>query len=504
MKIKQTFLAISFTALMPLSFADVGSALTDYFNSIQGNSKIERPTLTTNGFTAGGYYQRGANVDLTLGYITPPSLKGGCGNIDFNMGAFSFISGDQIVAALQAIGQNAKALLFTEAIDIVSASLGGNIKAWIDQMNKWLGILKNSCQASSMLMGAVNNSLGVCQNTARFNNTFSDENTVQTTCQSYNQGMKPWNDLMGTSLGVDQQEAKKALAAQLTMQGGILQNLLADYFNSTGRSNDMQTELGNIIISTVGDTFIMPTDKNGDNSKAQALTIPIKPTFSISDLLSYSVADSATQSNDTNKKAYDCDFAYDKDNYRAKNICFNKATDSYKTSKAGSLAGVQILIYNKINKIHNSLLSNDGEISDADLTVLALAEAPVFQLMQAGIDVGLDSVTMPVINKWMDYSVHKIYFKLYSDINASLKVQIAALQNAATNEQRPSLFTLQSAVQGAQDLINEQINNDVQTNKLDINELLKTLSTIRKEIMTQVSPNMQQQLSFTSTILKAN
>ena len=71
--------------------------------------------------------------------------------------------------------------LFTEAIDIVSAQLGGNIKMWIDQANKWLGVLKNSCQAASMLVGGVNKAAGLCQNSARYKNTLSDENTVQST-----------------------------------------------------------------------------------------------------------------------------------------------------------------------------------------------------------------------------------------------------------------------------------------------------------------------------------
>lgn len=503
MKIKQLLVVVSFAIFMPLAEADVGSALTDYFNSIQGNSKIERASVTTNGFTAGGYYQRGANVDLTLGYVTPPSLKGGCGNIDFNMGAFSFISGDQIVAALKAIGQNSKALLFTEAIDIVSASLGGNIKAWIDQVNKWMGVLKNSCQASSMLMGQVNKSIGLCQSAARYNNSLSDENTVQSTCQSYDQGLKEFNGLFGTNIGADQQAAKNALSAQIKMQGGILQNILADYFNSTGRSNEMQSELGNIVISAVGDVYTQPTDKNNDNTKSQASPMAIEPSFSIMDLLSYTVQDASSQSINNKKKVYDCDFTWDKDNFRAKNLCFDSVNKKYKTIDAKTVAGVQILIANKINKIHTALISGN-EITDSDLTVLSLAEAPVFQLMQAGVDVGLDSVTMPIVNKWMDYTIHRIYFRLFSDINASVKTQIATLEMSGTPQQISSLKTLQSLIQGAQDQIAAQTDKDLKINSLNPNDVLRTLTTIRQQIMAQVSPGLQQQLSFTSTILKAN
>lgn len=503
--IKHSCLFISFAMVLPLANADVGSALTSYFNSMQGNSKIERPTVTTNGFTGGGYYQRGANVDMTLGYITPPSLKGGCGNIDFNMGAFSFISGDQIVAALQSIGQNAKGMLFMEAIGLVSPDLAGNIKAFFDQANKWLGILKNSCQAASMLVGGINNSMGLCQNAARFNNSLSDENVVQSTCQSYDQGIKEFNDLTGSNLSTSQQEAKAALANQLTMQGGILHNLLADYFASTGRTNDMQKDLGNLIISTIGDTFIMPTDKNNNNNKGQATPIAIKPTATVNDLLSYTVHNAATQRTKTNKKIYNCDFTYDKDNHRAKTICFNMATDSYSEAGAGSLGEIPNSVYTQINAIHNKLISNSSVgITDSDLTLLSLSEAPVFQVMQAGIDVGVDAFTMPIVEKWMDYAIHKIYFRLYSDINASIKVRIAALQSTATEQQIGTLMTLSGSLQNAQDQIAKQLEEEVKKNELDFNGLLTTLKNIRQQIIQQVSPDIQQELSFTSTVLKAN
>lgn len=501
--LKKITILLSLSLSLNAAHADVGSALTDYYNSLQGNSKIERATLTTNGFTGGGYYQRGANVDLTLGYITPPSLKGGCGNIDFNMGAFSFISSDQIVEALKAIGQNAKALLFTEAIEIISASLSGNVKSWIDQANKWLGVLKNSCQASSMLAGGLNKSMGLCQNAARFNGGLSDENTVQSTCQAADQGMKQWKDMIGSNSG-DSQEAKKALAPQIALQGGILQNILANYFVSAGRASEIQSDLGNLVLSTVGDVYINPIDKNTDNTKAQALPVAVKRSFPIANLLAFKIANAETQISDSNWKVFNCDFTWDKDNFRAKNVCFNEATDSYKVSDAKTVASLQKLIYTKIEKIHTSLTSNTGQITDSDLTVLSLADAPIFQLMQAGVDAGMDDFTYPLVEKYMDYTVHKIYYNIFDDVSSSINTQIAALNSSSDTQQLALLGQINDGVINAKSEISKQLTKDQQENKYDPMEVLQSLNIIRTQILKNVSPTLQQQLVYTSTNFRNN
>lgn len=498
MNIRHCALAITLAACLPTTNADVGSALTDYFNSMQANTKIERPSLTTNGVTAGGYYQRGANVDLTLGYITPPSLKGSCGNIDFNMGAFSFISGDEIVAALQAIGQNAKGMLFTEAIELVSAGLAGNIKAWIDQANKWMGILKNSCQAASMLVGGVNNAMGMCQNASRYNGSLSDENTIQKNCQTFDNGMRDFKKLFGadSSLSQDEKGAKSALIDQISMEGGILQNLLAEYFASSGRINVMQRDLGNIVLSVVGDVYVPSIETNNDDSSGFAKSVTVGNVLSISDLLSYSV-ESASKSIANNKPMYDCDFAYDADNLRAKNICFIASNKTYKTGTSAEAATIHTTVSNQLKTIHDSLLKGTP-ITSSQLTVIGLAEAPVFQLMQAGIDVGLDQETMVIVNKYMDYVIHKLYFNLFANINTGVQMIIASKKG--NEDQKFILTEIQKSLDKTQKTISDQITKDVKDKNLDIVEVTNRLKEIRRQIMLNVSPNMQQQLAATANI----
>lgn len=497
---KKLCLLLALGGAVNLANADIGSGLTDYYNSLQANSKIERPSYTTNGFTAGGYYQRGANVDLTMGYITPPSLKGGCGNIDFNMGAFSFINGDQIVNALKAIGQNAKALLFTEAIEITSASLAGNMKHWIDEMNKWLSVLKNSCQASSILMGGVNKSVGLCQNAARFNGSLSDENTVQSTCQTYDQGAKAWNDLFGSTTD-EAKNAKAAAAAQIALQGGILQNILSDYFDKMGKSNQMQQDLGNLVLSIVGDVYIPPLDKNGDNGKGLGAPVSIYPPLKIDTLLSYTTSDITDQAANVQGSVFNCDFTWDKDNFRAKNDCF-VVPKNYKTDNAKSVTAMQTLIYNKITKLHTSLLNDTGQITDADLTVLTISDAPIFQLMQAGVDSGLDSTVYPIVLKYMDYAIHKIYYNIVDTVYKETSTQITALSASADEAQIAALSGIKDQLKVVRSDIDAQLQKDQERNKLDPMELMQRLAMIRGVILKNVSPNLQEKLVYSGTTLR--
>ena len=64
----------------------------------------------------------------------PPRFAAGCGGIDMYMGSFSFINGDQIVATLRAIGQNAKGLLFKMAIDVINNFL---VEQFHSSLKKW-------------------------------------------------------------------------------------------------------------------------------------------------------------------------------------------------------------------------------------------------------------------------------------------------------------------------------------------------------------------------------
>lgn len=499
---KKISLTLLLSLMVSFAEADVGSALNDYYGSLSANSKFERAALTTNGAALGGYYQRGSNVDLTMGYVTPPSLKGGCGNIDFNMGAFSFISGDQIVTALKSIGQNAKGLLFTMAVEIVSSSLSGELKSWIDTANKWMGVLKNSCQAANMLMGAGANALGSCQNTNRFNNAFSDENHVQTSCQTYDQGMKSVRELPGMNTP-EAMAAKAAMAPQFVMEGGLLQNLLSKYFAKTAKINNMSQDLGNLVLSTVGDIYTQPISSNTSNDQSGGEPVSVPSRFSMSDLMNITVAASDVQSTTTAKSVYNCDFTYDPDIFRAKNTCV--VGDKYKLApNSDGVFALQKTIRAAMERIHNGQLTGNGTgITDGDLTILSISQAPLFQLMQAGVDAGpaMDAITYQIVQKYMDMTIHEIFLNIYTTISTDVNQQMAALAGGVTAQQSAQLDMMKNNLADQIQIIKDQLVKDRDTNKYDPNEVLERLAMVKREILKGLSPDLRQALAFSSTAL---
>lgn len=85
--------------------------------------------------------------------FTEPSFEAGCGGIDVNAGSFTFINGEELIALLKQIGQQAKALLFKIAIDSINALLGGLITEFQQKVQAMNAMLSNTC---SIAQGAVN------------------------------------------------------------------------------------------------------------------------------------------------------------------------------------------------------------------------------------------------------------------------------------------------------------------------------------------------------------
>ena len=107
---------------------------------------------TRGGFVGGSLVARTPIRSVNVVSFDPPRFAAGCGGIDMYMGSFSFINGDQIVATLRAIGQNAKGLLFKMAIDVINNFLGGAISQFSEKMEKLNQHLKNTCAVAEYLV----------------------------------------------------------------------------------------------------------------------------------------------------------------------------------------------------------------------------------------------------------------------------------------------------------------------------------------------------------------
>jgi len=109
-------------------------------------------TQSRGGLVAGSFSARIPTKPISVFAVDPPRLSAGCGGIDMIGGSFSFINGDELIAILRAIGQQAKALLFKLAIDAINKQLGGLITEFAEKVQKMNELLKNTC---SIAQGAV-------------------------------------------------------------------------------------------------------------------------------------------------------------------------------------------------------------------------------------------------------------------------------------------------------------------------------------------------------------
>lgn len=109
-------------------------------------------TQTRGGLVGGSFTARIPTKPISVFAVDPPRISAGCGGVDLVGGSFSFINGDELIALLRTIGQQAKALLFKLAVDAINKSLGGLITEFSEKVQAMNELMKNTC---SIAQGAV-------------------------------------------------------------------------------------------------------------------------------------------------------------------------------------------------------------------------------------------------------------------------------------------------------------------------------------------------------------
>lgn len=154
---KLSAIAISIAALTFSSVAtsSVGE-LFDQMGMVTSTSADSFKGQTMRHYVGGSASFRVPQKTYQLMAFSPPDLNvaAGCGGIDLYGGSFSFINDDQLVQALQNIGNNAAGAIFKLAIDSVSPQLGGVMDYMNDLAQKINALNVNSCQAAEGLVEA--------------------------------------------------------------------------------------------------------------------------------------------------------------------------------------------------------------------------------------------------------------------------------------------------------------------------------------------------------------
>lgn len=146
-----------------VSFADVNQELSDMFDRWGFEATATSGGAyegQTRGYWVGGSLNaRAKRKQVNLLALNPPSIKAGCGGIDYFTGAFSFINADQLVSALKAIGQNAIGYAFELALEVMAPKVHNVITKLQHFANQVNQTNFNSCWAAraavNSLYGAV-------------------------------------------------------------------------------------------------------------------------------------------------------------------------------------------------------------------------------------------------------------------------------------------------------------------------------------------------------------
>ena len=152
-KITKGVLIATLASVLTTSFLNeegqAGSlAMQNFVNQMFVASSGGTATSSGNGVTySGGYFEvrtplAGANVIA----FTPPDISAGCGGINLYFGSFHFINGQQFMALLREIGQQALGYAFQLAIDAMCHQCGALLAMIEKDIQDMNNALKNTCQ----------------------------------------------------------------------------------------------------------------------------------------------------------------------------------------------------------------------------------------------------------------------------------------------------------------------------------------------------------------------
>ncbi len=180
--------------LLPEAYSSTLSEnMNDFYNSLGGTSNVTSPQFIQGqkaGYLSlGGLQYRSNSRNAQLASMQLPSLRAGCGGIDFFAGGMSFINSDQLLGLIKSIGSSSSGLLLQMAIDQVSPQLGSVIK-YMNNLARQINDLNiNSCDAAKTLL----QSPGTVMQTAKtqackiggmISNRFTDASDANAQCNS--------------------------------------------------------------------------------------------------------------------------------------------------------------------------------------------------------------------------------------------------------------------------------------------------------------------------------
>lgn len=154
-KISVLSVALSFSSN---SKADLGSIMDELFEDTMMVNSVEASAYAgqSRGVMQGGAFRMRSKIAPAPKFIAfkPPSMSAGCGGINVFGGSMSFISGEELVGYLRAIGANSVGYFFKLALNATCPTCA-TLMAELDKMMKTMNsALADSCSATKSLFKA--------------------------------------------------------------------------------------------------------------------------------------------------------------------------------------------------------------------------------------------------------------------------------------------------------------------------------------------------------------
>lgn len=394
---------LAFTA-SPAAAGGLSGALDGFLDNWEGQMTVTYP-----GFYEGqkrGYLSGGA-LRLRFPNISPqpmalqlPSLKAGCGGINFFGGSFSFINTDRFTEYLQAIAQNAAGMAFNMALTTLCPQCASVLKGLEDIARQVNASMGSSCQvarsllkttASQGVMNAVR--YEACSGINAATGAFQDWFGGKYECQQ--NGNAVWN----ANEAIKDKEAADGKPPEEPSQK-LVQNIFWEAWIGVGvgLSQDQADfeALGEQMMSLYG-TVVLSFDGNKKQHVARKV-----PTIEVTEMLNGWEAD---------KKIWTCT-----DNYVD---CLKVEERDVPTSYKGLID----TIYEKVQLYKVDLQARTRAVVDTVYLQTPVAGVPLYRLIvnaaeveavqQAIIDKGSRWVALELLGSWTKQIEQQIYSQIH-------------------------------------------------------------------------------------------
>jgi conjugative transfer pilus assembly protein TraH len=346
--------------------ANINQDMSDMFNSMgasaNGTDAGAFKSQVGNVYSGGSLYVRFPNKSISLTNLALPSIRAGCGGIDFYAGSFSFANKEQFVAFTRNLGNNAVGVAFDLALSSLDPMVSDTIKGIRDMLNQLNSGSLNSCQDSKALVGGLVGSIAQnvtnsCSSTSAAANIGSDGSDSRAICQAAGAA--------GT--------AANRMTGDLSSEHGIeftSGNIMYLALNKT----DLSAEEKELLVSLSG-TYTAQKPSDGGDNKINVGGKYHPPTIAeIKDLLQAENQDGSIS--DKKLTLLTCSSTDPND---------TKAMDQCEPKTNVKVVSFSALVRNNINLLHDSIKENRALSANDLRKVKALIENTPLPLLKMAI-----------------------------------------------------------------------------------------------------------------------